>query len=127
MTTSWIRAAALMGFLGVSLGAFGAHGLEEILSEGERAAWWSTAVDYHMWHALALLAVGLVQERTGRGRGAGWCLLAGILVFSGTLYAMGLGGPRWLGAITPLGGTLLLAGWVLLGLAARPTEQAPRA
>ncbi len=116
---NWMRIAAVVGFTGVSLGAFGAHGLESILSVGERAEWWGTAVDYHMWHALALLGVGLVVERTGRGRAAGWCFLLGITVFSGTLYGLGLGGPRWLGAVTPLGGLLLLSGWLFLGLGAR--------
>lgn len=116
---NWMRIAAVVGFTGVSLGAFGAHGLESILSVGERSEWWGTAVDYHMWHALALLGVGLVVERTGRGRAAGWCFLLGITVFSGTLYGLGLGGPRWLGAVTPLGGLLLLSGWLFLGLGAR--------
>ena len=116
---NWMRIAAVVGFTGVSLGAFGAHGLESILSIGERSEWWGTAVDYHMWHALALLGVGLVVERTGRGRAAGWCFLLGITVFSGTLYGLGLGGPRWLGAVTPLGGLLLLSGWLFLGLGAR--------
>jgi len=116
---NWMRIAAVAGFTAVTLGAFGAHGLEATLSVGERAEWWGTAVDYHMWHALALVGVGLLSERTGRGRGAGWCFLLGMLVFSGTLYGLGLGGPRWLGAITPLGGVLLLAGWALLGVVGR--------
>ena len=122
MQTPSVLWGAVLGFLAVALGAFGAHGLEEVLAEGERAEWWATAVQYHLAHALALLMTGLVAEHTGRGhgRGAMRCFLLGTAVFSGTLYALALGGPRWLGAITPLGGTLLLAGWVLLGLATRP-------
>lgn len=116
---NWMRIAAVVGFTGVTLGAFGAHGLESVLSVGERSEWWGTAVDYHMWHALALLGVGWMVERTGRGAAAGWCFLLGVTVFSGTLYGLGLGGPRWLGAITPLGGALLLAGWACLGIATR--------
>ena len=116
---NWMRIAAVVGFTGVTLGAFGAHGLESVLSVGERSEWWGTAVDYHMWHALALLGVGWMVERTGRGAAAGWCFLLGVTVFSGTLYGLGLGGPRWLGAITPLGGVLLLAGWASLGIATR--------
>lgn len=118
---NWMRIAAVVGFTGVTLGAFGAHGLESVLSVGERSEWWGTAVDYHMWHALALLGVGWMVERTGRGGAAGWCFLLGVTVFSGTLYGLGLGAPRWLGAITPLGGVLLLSGWVCLGLGARAT------
>ncbi len=118
---NWMRIAAVVGFTGVTLGAFGAHGLERVLSVGERSEWWGTAVDYHMWHALALLGVGWMVERTGRGGAAGWCFLLGVTVFSGTLYGLGLGAPRWLGAITPLGGVLLLSGWVCLGLGARAT------
>lgn len=117
--TNWMMVACLLGFSGVALGAFGAHGLEETLSVGNRAEWWSTAVDYHMWHGLGALMAGLLQETRGRGRGAAMAFTLGILLFSGSLYAMALGGPTWLGAITPLGGLGFLTGWVLIGLAVR--------
>lgn len=110
---SWIVVGCGLGLLGVALGAFGAHGLEEVLAEGERGEWWQTAVDYHLWHAPMVVMAGLLAARTGRGQGAAMAFTLGILVFSGTLYAMGLGGPTWLGAITPLGGTALMVGWVL--------------
>lgn len=100
----------------VILGAFGAHGLKARVG-AEPLAWWQTGVQYHAWHALGLLGIGLLlllQPSLAQARTAGWLLQAGILVFSGTLYAMTLGGPRWLGAITPLGGTLLIIGWAVL-------------
>lgn len=117
--TNWIAVACCLGFCAVALGAFGAHGLEETLSEGKRAEWWSTAVDYHMWHALALLLVGLIHRDQAHGSGAGIAFTGGILIFSGSLYAMALGAPAWLGAVTPLGGLGFLTGWVLLGLSVR--------
>lgn len=115
---NWIVVGAVCGFLGVALGAFGAHGLKARAS-AEALAWWQTAAQYHLVHAVALVAVGLLRAQSGRGDAAGWAFLAGILVFSGTLYAMALGAPRVLGAVTPLGGLALLAGWALLALAAR--------
>jgi uncharacterized membrane protein YgdD (TMEM256/DUF423 family) len=114
---SWISVGAVWGFLAVALGAFGAHGLKRIASP-EQLAWWETAARYHLAHALALMLVGLLQaQRGGLGPGA-WSLLLGSLVFSGTLYAMAIGAPRWLGAVTPLGGLGMLAGWLLLAWAA---------
>ena len=117
---NWVVVGAVWGFLGVALGAFGAHGLKARASE-QALAWWQTGALYHLVHALAIVAVGLLKAQTGRGDGAGWAFLLGCLLFSGTLYAMALGGPRWLGAVTPLGGLGMLAGWVLLALAARGT------
>jgi uncharacterized membrane protein YgdD (TMEM256/DUF423 family) len=97
--------------LTVALGAFGAHALKERLS-AEELAIWQTAVHYQGLHALALIVFGLTQQsRPMRGL-AGWCFLLGSAIFAGTLYALALGGPRWLGAITPLGGTLLILGWL---------------
>lgn len=102
----------------VILGAFGAHGLKARVT-AEQLAWWHTGVQYHAWHALGLLAIGLLllAQPAGGARTAGWLLQAGIVIFSGTLYAMTLGGPRWLGAITPIGGTLMIAGWAVLAWA----------
>lgn len=111
--------AALFGFTGVGLGAFAAHGLQGQLS-AEYLAVFHTAVHYQMLHALALLALAGLWQRLG-GRllaAAGLCFCAGILLFSGSLYALTLTGIRALGMITPVGGLTLLAGWWCLGLAA---------
>ena len=115
MTLTWTRTAATLGLLGVGLGAFGAHGLESIASE-EQLEWWGTATLYLMVHVPALLVLDHLPSRPG-GRLAGRAFLVGVLVFSGTLYVMGLGGPRWLGAVTPLGGTALMLGWGALAYA----------
>jgi len=111
------RLGAVLGLLGVGLGAFGAHGLEGAL-EGlgadeltERLSWWETAAQYHLVHAVSICAIA--AGLGARGRGAALAMALGVLVFSGTLYAMGLGGPRWLGAITPIGGVALMVGWAL--------------
>lgn len=113
----WLAAGAVSGALTVTLGAFGAHALKDSLAP-EQLAWWETAVQYQAWHALALLAFGLLRERQPGGGFAGACLLGGSVIFSGTLYAMALGAPRWFGAITPLGGTALIVGWIAFALAA---------
>jgi uncharacterized membrane protein YgdD (TMEM256/DUF423 family) len=110
---------AALGALTVALGAFGAHALGARVEPGDLAIW-QTAVHYQGLHALALIVYGLFAERRERPRMlVAWCFLVGALVFSGTLYAIVLGGPRWLGAITPLGGTLMIVGWVAFALAAR--------
>lgn len=113
--------AGVLGFLGVALGAFGAHGLKNRLaglSDGEqRLAWWNTGAQYHLLHALA---IGLAAVRPGPTQAgsalAPWLFLGGIALFSGSLYAMTLTGRRALGAVTPLGGLLLLAGWAAIAL-----------
>jgi uncharacterized membrane protein YgdD (TMEM256/DUF423 family) len=104
---NWMMAGALWGLVGVGLGAFGAHGLK------------STAARYHLVHAVALVLLGLLQHHRPGGDAAGWSFLVGSAVFSGTLYAMALGAPRWLGAVTPIGGVGMLLGWLLLALHAR--------
>lgn len=107
----------VFGFLGVGLGAFGAHGLRSFLASledgAQRAEWWETAARYHLIHALAIgLAAWLASRGEGMGaRAAGICFASGIVVFSGSLYVMTLTGTRWLGAITPIGGLFLMAGW----------------
>ena len=106
---------ALLAGLGVALGAFGAHGLRDSLSPAA-LGWWQTAVDYQMWHAIALVALAAV-DLPGR-RLAAAMLGAGVLIFSGTLYAMALTDARWLGAVTPLGGSLMILGWLALGVQA---------
>lgn len=108
--------AALLGFLAVALGAFGAHGLEGRLAP-EAIGWWETATLYALVHAVAALAVSL-SGRGGLTAWSGWAFIAGTVIFAGTLYAMALGAPRWFGAITPIGGIGLLAGWALVALGA---------
>jgi uncharacterized membrane protein YgdD (TMEM256/DUF423 family) len=115
----WTAAGAALACLAVALGAFGAHGLKARVAP-DLLAVFETGVRYHMYHALALLAVGWQVERTGSpaGSAAGWLFVAGIAVFSGSLYAMTLTGARWLGAVTPGGGLCFIAGWALLAAAA---------
>jgi uncharacterized membrane protein YgdD (TMEM256/DUF423 family) len=104
-------AGAILGGLAVLLGAFGAHALQSRV-DVEALGWWHTAVEYQMWHALAVLPLGLSGLR--RLRLPAWLFVAGSIIFSSTLYAMALGAPRWLGAITPLGGLAMIAGWLVL-------------
>jgi uncharacterized membrane protein YgdD (TMEM256/DUF423 family) len=113
-----ITLAATTLFLAVAAGAFGAHGLKAILS-AEMLAIWQTAVHYQMVHGLALLfiALWLPQAHSRLPHYAAWAMLAGMLLFSGSLYALALSGIRLLGAITPLGGLALLLGWALLAWA----------
>ncbi len=112
----WL-AAAVNGFLAVALGAFGAHALKETLTV-QATDWWRTAVLYQAIHTVPLLALGFLPEPSRTTRIAGILFILGILLFSGSLYAMALSGQRWLGAVTPLGGVALLAAWVALGLLA---------
>ncbi len=117
----WLRIGAVWGFLAVALGAFGAHGLKARLTELEQTATFHTAAQYHMYCALALLAVGALFL-TGRSSTAaaiaGWGLLIGSMIFSGSLYLLAVTGLKWLGAITPLGGVAMLVGWAALAIAA---------
>jgi uncharacterized membrane protein YgdD (TMEM256/DUF423 family) len=118
MRVFWIL-GCLFGLLAVAGGAFGAHALRGRLTP-EYLAVFETAVRYQMYHALALLAVAsaTVQWPGSTAALAGWSFTAGIVIFSGSLYLLTLTGTRWLGAITPVGGVALLAGWVLLAAAA---------
>lgn len=116
----FLRAAGVLGALAVVGGAFGAHGLETRLSE-EMLEVYEVAVRYHVYHAIALLAVAAGAGNLWRSkwtRVACWAFICGTVVFSGTLYALALTETRWLGAITPVGGVALIAGWVLLACAA---------
>jgi len=108
-----------LGALGVGLGAFGAHGLKARVS-AEMVAIWETGARYHVMHALALLATGWACERWPGtwANSAGWLFVAGIAVFSGSLYALAVTGVRGLGAITPIGGLCFIAGWACLAMAA---------
>ena len=113
----WVWGCAF-GLLGVAAGAFGAHGLRSRVAP-DLLLIWETAVRFQMYHAFALLAAAWAVERWPGNPAvwAGWLFAAGVVVFSGSLYLLTLSGVRWLGAITPVGGLLLLAGWVALGLA----------
>lgn len=102
--------------LAVMLGAFGAHALRERLDDYSRGVF-ETAVQYHFYHSLALLAVGLLalsQPQTAMLKSSGWLFFIGIVIFSGSLYLLSVTGVRWLGAVTPLGGLSFIAGWACL-------------
>ena len=112
--------AAALGFTGVAAGAFGAHGLKKIL-EPDLLAVFETGVRYQMYHALALGIVACMTSFAGKRKllhAAGWLFIAGVVVFSGSLYALALSGIRVLGAITPIGGLAFLGGWLVLIFAA---------
>ena len=116
MAKTFLLLGALASALAVALGAFGAHALKARLG-ADLLAIWRTAVEYHFYHALGLLAVGLLLlhfPTSAAIRWSGVLLAAGLLVFSGSLYVLALTGVRWLGAITPLGGLAFIAGWLLL-------------
>ena len=114
---NWIFLGAMGGALSVALGAFGAHGLASRL-DARGLELWETAARYLMYGSIALVLVGLYgQPGARRADAAGWCLFLGSLVFSGTVAALALGGPRILGAITPIGGTLMIVGFLLFAWA----------
>lgn len=108
---------AALAAVAVGLGAFGAHGLKGRIG-ADMFAVWQTAVQYHAWHALGLLAIGLSSFyfKSPWMSAAGWLLAAGIMLFSGSLYALALGAPRILGAITPFGGLSFIAGWLAFAI-----------
>lgn len=111
-----VAIAASQGFLAVALGAFGSHGLKARLSETMLSVW-QTAVQYHFYHALALLALALYWHRqpiSSWWQVSFWCFCTGLCLFCGSLYALAVGGPRWLGPVTPLGGLAFLVAWLML-------------
>ena len=117
---TFVIIGSLSAFAGVALGAFGAHGLKARVSP-EMLTVWQTGVQYHLVHALALVLTGILCQllpEASLARNAGWMMLIGTLLFSGSLYVMVLSGVRALGMITPLGGVAFLIGWLLLALAA---------
>lgn len=113
--SSWVRIGAIVMFLGVALGAFGAHGLKNVLDENSKSVF-ETGVRYQLIHGLALFIIAwLTSQSSNRNIStAGYLFLFGILLFSGSLYAICLTGIKKLGIITPLGGLCFLAGWVIL-------------
>jgi len=119
MAERWFALGAWLGAAGVILGAFGAHTLKSRLP-AEMLAVWETGSRYHLIHALALIATAWAGTRWPGGwtLAAGWLFLAGILLFSGSLYALACTGLRAFGAITPAGGLCFIAGWACLGMAA---------
>lgn len=123
-------AAGVFGLTGVALGALGAHALANELAVRGTTKAWETAARYQLVHTVALLAVG-VWARSAAGaaqtrlRWAAHCWCVGNILFSASLYALALGGPRWLGPITPFGGIALMAGWILVMAAATAKTEAP--
>ena len=110
-----LQLAGISGALAVGLGAFGAHSLEELLIQNNRLETFQTAVNYHFYHTLALLGIGLLGTIKPEWKGinlSAWCMILGILIFSGSLYVLCLNGFTWLGAITPLGGLAFILGWL---------------
>lgn len=123
-----VPAAALIGFLSVAFGAFGAHALDGKLT-AQGIEWWHTATLYGLTHSAAALAAGL-SGRGGKIAAGGWLIVGGAVIFAGTLYAMALGAPRGLGAVTPVGGIGMLAGWIMIGWggltsAGKPQDETP--
>ena len=112
---NWIGIAAINMAIAVALGAFGAHGLKNIVS-AQQLEWWHTATLYLFVHALGLLLVGLFIRMKYATQITAWLLQIGIIIFAGSLYAMTLGAPLWFGAITPIGGVLMIAGWLWLAV-----------
>jgi uncharacterized membrane protein YgdD (TMEM256/DUF423 family) len=112
-----LQIAGLSGAIAVGLGAFGAHSLEALLIQNGRLDTFQTAVNYHFYHTLALLGIGILATVKPDWKGiafAAWCMILGILIFSGSLYVLSLSGITWLGAITPLGGVAFILGWCSL-------------
>ena len=124
---NWFAIGAALAGIAVALGAFGAHGLKTRVTP-DLLIVFETAVRYHMYHALALLAVGWAATRWPQTQvqAAGYLFVIGIVIFSGSLYAMTLTGIRWLGAVTPFGGLALILGWAALAWAATTTAVGTR-
>ena len=116
---TWMTLAAVSGFVAVAVGAFAAHGVTDPVAR----EWLRTGASYGFMHTMATFACAtFMQVGARRARFAPALFLSGVVLFSGSLYAMALGGPRWLGAVTPVGGLLFLAGWATLAWAARGVD-----
>ena len=114
---NWIGIAALNLAIAVALGAFGAHSIKNMV-DSQQLEWWHTATLYLFIHALGLLLVGLLIRLNYATQTTAWLLQIGVIIFAGSLFAMTLGAPRWFGAITPIGGLLMIAGWAWLAVTA---------
>lgn len=112
---NWIAVAAINLAIAVALGAFGAHGLKSMVST-QQLEWWHTATLYLFVHALGLLMVGILIRLNYATQTTAWLLQIGVIIFAGSLYSMTLGAPRWFGAITPIGGVIMIAGWLWLAV-----------
>lgn len=112
---NWISVGAINMAVAVACGAFAAHGLKARLS-AEQMAWWQTGTQYFFYHALGLLIVGMLLRLNLTSPTIAWVMQLGIVLFTGSLYLMALGMPRWLGAITPIGGTLFIIAWIWLAI-----------
>lgn len=125
MKNLFLFLGSVSAFFSVALGALGSHALKGRLSEYSLSVW-QVGVQYQFYHALALCLVGLYCHKNKRCLAAsGWLFFVGTLLFSGSLYLLAFGGPRWLGPITPIGGTCFLLGWLLLAVHAFKGEQKP--
>jgi uncharacterized membrane protein YgdD (TMEM256/DUF423 family) len=125
MKSIFLLLGALSALIGVGMGAFGAHGLKTVISP-EMLAVYQTGVTYQMWHALGLIAIALISQHAPDSkllRWAGGLMFAGILLFSGSLYALALLNHTWLGMITPFGGVCFLVAWLLLAVSATTTTR----
>ncbi|MEM7790015.1 MAG: DUF423 domain-containing protein [Verrucomicrobiota bacterium] len=119
----FFRLGVIFALSAVALGAFGAHALNERLLSRNTVDVWETAVDYQMWHALALILFSWIDQNDHIKPWTCYAFTAGILLFSGSLYWLALGGPRWLGPVTPLGGLALMIGWLIaLLIYSRPNK-----
>lgn len=118
---------AIAGALAVAIGAFGAHGLKEILQANQRMETFELAVRYQFYHAFAMLAAGFFMNylETNKLRWAATCFVIGIILFSGSLYVLSLSGLTVLGAVTPLGGVCFIAGWIFLAVAFSRAKENP--
>ena len=128
MQSIFLFLAAVSAFIGVAMGAFGAHGLKSVLST-EMLAVYKTAVTYQMWHALGLTGLALLRERTPECRlliWAGWLMFTGIILFSGSLYLLSLFNLKGLGMVTPFGGIAFLLAWLLIAIHALKNNEDKR-
>ncbi|GAK06955.1 DUF423 domain-containing protein [Geomicrobium sp. JCM 19038] len=119
MKNQWIATGAILAMLAVAIGAFGAHGLEGSITDNMLENY-QTGVQYHMFHSLGILVIGIVISMTGPSKllqVSASLLVIGIVIFSGSLYVMALTGMTWLGAITPIGGVSFISGWLCLTIA----------
>ncbi len=131
MGRTFLALAGALGFTGVALGAFGAHALKSRMAEvqdgAQRLEWWHTGTTYQVWHALFLFALALLAKDVAASRllsTSGWLAVAGVVLFSGSLYVMTLTGIRVLGAVTPLGGLCFLTAWALVVVYALRRQEA---
>lgn len=128
MRSNFLFFGAVTAFIGVAMGAFGAHGLKGVLSP-EQLAVYQTGVNYQIWHALGLCGIAQIHRQTPQSRllqWAGWLMFLGILLFSGSLYFMTMLELKWLGMITPLGGLSFLTAWLLIAVFATRKQSSGR-